>query len=232
MEGGTGTRVNADECAEVLAALTVDQSPAPSFNGDEIDPRGGEGEGMDELPCTRCGTLCCDYRQTGPERVCLLCIEGERDEARRATRFATAALHEATGRLRALRDAVDTCRQWELGAMVHLCDDCFTGLGDEDWDDVRYTEESGECARCGKDVPALRLVLWPLWDRLSVPRPNEETVRGELCAHPGASGPCMPRAADGRCVWCERELAPAGAWAKDCDDGAPCTDPSPNEVNP
>lgn len=27
-----------------------------------------------------------------------------------------------------------------------------------------------------------------------------------FCTHPGALGPCMPRIADGRCIWCEREL--------------------------
>jgi hypothetical protein len=29
------------------------------------------------------------------------------------------------------------------------------------------------------------------------------------CKHPGASGPCMPRVRDGRCIWCERDLMPA-----------------------
>lgn len=33
-------------------------------------------------------------------------------------------------------------------------------------------------------------------------------MRGS-CPHKGASGPCMPRTRDGRCVWCERELPTA-----------------------
>lgn len=52
------------------------------------------------------------------------------------------------------------------------------------------------------------------------------------CSAPGAAGPCMPRNADGRCIWCERELAPG--WpgigrqrqrpcpARSAYPGAPC----------
>lgn len=36
---------------------------------------------MTETPCTRCATMCCDYRQCGGERVCILCITKERDAA-------------------------------------------------------------------------------------------------------------------------------------------------------
>jgi hypothetical protein len=34
-------------------------------------------------------------------------------------------------------------------------------------------------------------------------------LKDGLCPHVGVGGGCMPRVADGRCIWCGREIAPA-----------------------
>lgn len=41
-------------------------------------------------------------------------------------------------------------------------------------------------------------------------RLHADELAAVACSHPGAAGPCMPRVRDGRCIWCERELPPAG----------------------
>lgn len=39
-------------------------------------------------------------------------------------------------------------------------------------------------------------------------RTAERAPQLPSCTHAGATGPCAPRARDGRCVWCERVLFP------------------------
>lgn len=54
-------------------------------------------------------------------------------------------------------------------------------------------------------------------------RNGKDCDDGNCCTHNGALGPCMPNTADGRCIWCGRELPAASARPKDCDDGDPGT---------
>ncbi|GMV38768.1 MAG: hypothetical protein AMXMBFR64_04840 [Myxococcales bacterium] len=72
---------------DMLSALGQAQAPRPEAEPERL-PVGTSGRHCDgdllcneEVPCSRCGEMCCDYRQSGGERVCILCITKERDAA-------------------------------------------------------------------------------------------------------------------------------------------------------
>lgn len=47
--------------------------------------------------------------------------------------------------------------------------------------------------------------------------------REGMCSHAGAAGPCLPRLADGRCIWCERPMSKAARRTADVCDGCGAT---------
>lgn len=62
-------------------------------------------------------------------------------------------------------------------------------------------------------VPAGWRGVWA-WARPAARDPGaivlDIALEREPCPHPGALGPCMPRVADGCCIWCGRDLPPVG----------------------
>lgn len=182
---------------------------------------------MTETPCTRCATMCCDYRQAGDERICIACVTNERDDARaelethiHATGLRIGWLEESTTALEGERAEAERLRDRALLAYAEqnlALREARERLAEAERAAAETAEDVRQCLTatldCGHPAPCA------VADGQRAP---EESACGWCRDVASAREHAATARRSEAAAYAARDAAVRGSRMASCDDGDPC----------